>query len=253
MPTAVHFVSLAPLSDAATVLPYLAETLNIRLERSGDAVEALAAAFAHRKLLLLLDNFEHVTGAAADVGRLMSRSENLHLLTTSRQPLHVLGERIYPLGPLSVPEATDSLRLTAENPAVTLFVQRAQAVAPGFALTEQNLAAVVEICRRLDGLPLALELAAAQSRLFQPTALLGRLSSIRDDLTATAVDIPDRQRSLRATIEWSFRLLSVPEQRVLSRLAVFTGGWTIHAAEQACNDGHTPTSSKRSPACWTRA
>ena len=195
-------------------------------------MEALAETFGDGAWLLILDNLEQVVGIAADLGELLTRCPQLAMLATSRTVLGLRAEREYPVLPLPLPAGPGAASAAeiAASPAVALFVDRARAVRPGFALTEGNAAAVAEICRRLEGLPLAIELAAARTRLLDPPALLDRLAESLDALGTGAVDLPERQRTLRATVEWSVRLLTDPERSLLEVAAVFVDGWTIQAA-----------------------
>ncbi|HXZ77654.1 MAG TPA: hypothetical protein VEH31_43220, partial [Streptosporangiaceae bacterium] len=184
--------------------------------------------------LLILDNLEQVVKAGGDLDELLVRCRGVTMLATSRTVLGLRAEREYPVPPLPLPAGADAAPagdLTA-SPAVALFVDRARAVRPGFALTQGNAAAVAEICRRLEGLPLAIELAAARTRLLEPRALLDRLAGSLDALGAGAADLPERQRTLRATVEWSVGLLDDAERSLLEIMAVFVGGWTIGAAAQ---------------------
>jgi predicted ATPase/DNA-binding NarL/FixJ family response regulator len=198
--------------------------------------ERLAAALRGRAMLLLLDNFEHVLPAAALVGDLLAACRALTVLVTSRAPLALRWEQVYPVPPLATPLAAASTAPAAlgATPAVALFVERARRVAPAFALTAENADAVAEICRRLDGLPLALELAAAGIRLFPPRALLERLAQRLPVLTGGPRDLPARQRTLRDAVAWSYDLLSPDERTLFGRLSVFAGGWTAEAAAAVC-------------------
>jgi predicted ATPase len=180
----------------------------------------------------VLDNCEQVLGAAPEIGSLVAACPQLTLLATSREPLRVRAEQVFPVAPLALPEASDlALAEQAAVPAVALFVERARASEPAFVLTPQNAAAVVAICRCLDGLPLAIELAAARIRVLPPHALLTHLDHSLPVLTGGARDLPERQRTLRDTIAWSYDLLDGDEQRLFRRLGVFTGGWTLQTAE----------------------
>ena len=207
----VGLVELAAIREASLVLPQIAETLG----GEGDA----AAQLGNRELLLILDNLEQVIGAATDIAGLLAAAPNLSLVVTSREPLRIADEREFPLRPL------------AEAPAVELFRQRAEGVLPGFTAEYGRLA---EICRRLDNLPLAIELAAARVKVLPPGELLGRLEQRLPMLTGTRRDLPERQRTLRATIEWSYELLTPEEQRLFEHLGAFSGGWTLEAAERIC-------------------
>jgi predicted ATPase len=229
---AVSFVDLAPVHHAAMWPDVLAAALGIRHEGTRPVVHLLIDRLQGRRLLLVLDNFEQVVSAAGHLGELLAGCPELTVLVTSRIVLHLRGEREVALAPLSTPAGNGQLDLEAigRSPAVQLLVARAQQVRTSFALTPTNAAAVAELCRRLDGIPLALELAAAQLRLLPPAALLRRLGDSLDLATIT-VDAPDRQRTLRATIEWSHSLLGEDERTLLARLSVFSGAWTIDAAE----------------------
>jgi predicted ATPase len=207
----VGLVELAAIREPALVLPQVAESLG----GEGDA----AAQIDRRELLLVLDNLEQAIGAAPDIAALLSTAPNLSLLVTSREPLRIAEEREFPLEPL------------AEAPAVELFQRRAEGVLPGFTADYGRLA---EICRRLDSLPLAIELAAARVKVLPPGELLGRLDRRLPILGGTRRDLPERQQTLRATIEWSYELLTVEEQRVFASLGVFSGGWSLAAAEAVC-------------------
>jgi len=181
-----------------------------------------------------LDNLEQVVSAAGDLGELLARCPGVTMLATSRTVLGLAAEREYPVPPLPLPASPDTIPPAEleSSPAVALFADRARAVRPGFTLTDGNAAAVAAICRRLEGLPLAIELAAARTRLLDPAALLARLTASLDALGAGAVDLPERQRTLRATVEWSVGLLDDGERSLLEVLAVFADGWTIEAAAQ---------------------
>ena len=232
----VYFVDLAPISDEALVPAAIAETLGVK-EVSGQALLASLKFFLHTKqLLLMLDNFEQIASAAPVVTELLKAAPRLTVLVTSRIRLHLSGEYEIGIPPLSVPVAQHPLTLDQlrQCAAVALFVERACAIAPSFQLTDLNAAAVAEICRRLDGLPLAIELAAARIKFFAPDALLVRLERRLPLLTGGPRDLPARQQTLRATIEWSEQLLNVHEQSLFAQLGVFVGGWTLEAAEAVC-------------------
>jgi predicted ATPase/DNA-binding XRE family transcriptional regulator len=233
----VVFVPLAPLRDAALLPSVLAETLGVK-EVAGQALqETLTRHLQNRQPLLVLDNFEHLSTAASVVGELVGRCPLLTVLVTSRAPLYLGAERQFPVPPLPLPDMasqspTDGLELP---PAMELFRQRAQAAMPTFELTETNAATVAQICRRLDGLPLAIELAAARVKLFSPQALLARLDRGLQLLTGGARDLPERQQTLRDTVAWSYDLLDPGEQAIFRRLAVFAGGCTLEAVEDVCS------------------
>ena len=207
-PDGVWWVPLAPLRDPALVLETAAQVVGAKSD--------IAESISDKAMLLLFDNFEQVVEAAPDVASLLASCPNLDLLVTSREPLHVTGEQEYQVPPL------------AHDEGVGFFLARARAVEPGFQADE----AVPEVCRRLDDLPLALELAAARVKVLSSTQILERLEQRLPLLTGGARDVPERQRTLRATIEWSHELLTPEEQRLFSRLAVFSGGCTLEAAEE---------------------
>jgi predicted ATPase len=228
------FVPLDAVTDSGQVLAAIGRAAGADLAGAGAPLEALAETFGDGAWLLVLDNLDQVIQAAPDLGELLARCPGLAILATSRTVLGLRAEREYPVPPLALPAdpGTASVAEVAVSPAVALFVDRARAVRPGFALTEGNAAAVVEICRRLEGVPLAIELAAARTRLLDPPALLDRLMASLDALGTGAVDLPERQRTLRATVEWSVGLLEDDERSLLEVTAVFTDGWTIQAAAQ---------------------
>jgi predicted ATPase/DNA-binding XRE family transcriptional regulator len=226
------FVALAPVTDAAQVLPAVAQVLGLQ-ERTGQTLlGTLAGYLRERPTLLVLDNFEHVIEAAMAAVELLAECPELKILVTSRVALRLYGEREYSVKPLEVPASdvrdVDSL---ATYGAVQLFVDRAQGVQPAFLLTGDNAPAIAAICQRLDGLPLALELAAARVRVLTPEALVRHLEQPLRALTGGARDLPWRQQTLRATIAWSHDLLVLTEQVLFRRLAVFAGGFTLEAAE----------------------
>jgi len=232
-PNGVVFVGLAPISDAALVLPTIAQAVGVRDTGHRPILESLQEHLHDKRQLLLLDNFEQVLPAAPAIAELLAVCPRLKVLVTSRAPLHLRGEREFPVPPLPLPDVggqphADNL---AANPAVILFVQRARDVRPDFALTDENAATVAEICRRLDGLPLAIELAAARTKLLSPSALLARLERRLPLLTGGPRDAPARQRTLRDAIAWSYDLLTEQEQALFRRLAVFVGGFTLEAVE----------------------
>jgi predicted ATPase/class 3 adenylate cyclase/Tfp pilus assembly protein PilF len=235
-PDGVWFARLSRLTDPALVVPTIAQTLGLREQGGQSPAELLRGYLGDRCLLLVLDNFEQVVGAAPELAALLAASPGLQVLVTSRLPLRLRGEHEFPLMPLPLPEPSHLPPLAALSryAAVALFVERAQAARPDFAVTSANAPAVAEICARLDGLPLAIELAAARLRVLPPEALLGRLSAQLKVLTGGPRDAEERQRTMRAAIAWSEALLA-PEERVLfRRLAVFVGGCTLEAAEAVC-------------------
>ena len=228
------FVPLEAVTDPGQVLAAIGRAAGADLAGTGPAVEALAETFGDGAWLLILDNLEQVTQAASDLAELLARCQQVAIVATSRTVLGLRGEREYPVPPLPLPAdpGTASVAEIAAWPAAALFVDRARAVRPGFALTEGNAAAVAEICRRLEGLPLAIELAAARTRLLDPPALLDRLAASLDALGTGSMDLPERQHTLRATVEWSMGLLDDAERSLLEVAAVFVNGWTIPAAAQ---------------------
>ena len=231
----VHFVSLIPVTDPALVPQTVAQTLGHRDAGGVSHGERLIGHLRERRALLVLDNFEHLLEAAPFVAELLATCQGVAVLTTSRAPLGIRGEHELPVPPLSVPtpeEMTTPERLAEPGDAVRLFVQRAQAVHPDFTLTIENASTVARICQRLDGMPLAIELAAARTRLLPPRALLARLDQRLDVLRSDARDLPKRHRTLREVIGWSHGLLGVREQIFFRRLAVFAGGFTVDAVEE---------------------
>jgi predicted ATPase/class 3 adenylate cyclase len=239
-PDGVWFVDLSLLNDPTLVSSAIAAVLGVR-EAGHGLTDRLGGMLSSKRLLLVLDNFERVIDAAQTVSDLLARARGLKVLVTSRTPLHISGEREYPLLPLSVPDPTHlpPLERLSQYEAVRLFVERAQAVKPDFALTMANASAVAEICHRLDGLPLAIELAAAYVRLLSPHALLLRLEKRLPLLTRGARDVPARQQTMRNAIVWSHDLLTEEEQIDFRRLAVFAGGCTLAAAEAVVNQEGT--------------
>jgi predicted ATPase/DNA-binding XRE family transcriptional regulator len=237
-PDGVVFVDLTSLRDPQFVLATIAAALGVR-ERPGHPLrETLAGVLASKRQLLLLDNFEQVLDAAPEIAALLAACPRLAVLATSREALRLRGERLFPVSPLPLPacERVVSVEEVARVPAVALFVERATANHPGFVLSPENASIVAAICRRLDGLPLAIELAAAWTNALPPALLLDRLEKRLLLLMGGSRDLPPRQRTMRDAIAWSYALLAAPEQRLFRRLAVFAGGWTLEAAE-AVNGG----------------
>jgi predicted ATPase/DNA-binding XRE family transcriptional regulator len=231
-PADVTFVALAPLEDPTLVVAGIARSLGLRETEGQTLEEALRARLQGKRTVLLLDNFEHVLDAASEVAGLVGSCPEATILATSRTPLRVRGEQEYPVGPLGLPASTLSpdVRSVLGSPAGGLFVERAKAASPSFEVTEENAADVAAICWRLAGLPLALELVAARVRFLEPAALLSRLDWAA--LSASwARDLPDRQRTMRATLDWSHDLLDEPERVLFRRLSVFAGGFSLMAAE----------------------
>lgn len=233
------FVPLASITDPNLVGPTIAQTLGVRQTAGKPLLEDVKEYLhhSHRPALLILDKFEQVTSAAPLVAGLLEASQAITILVTSRAVLHVYGEHEFPVPPLELPDLNllPDVETASRYPAVTLFLQRATAVKPDFALTQENLRDVAEICARLDGLPLAIELAAARIKLLPPAVMLARLESRLQLLTGGARDLPERQQTLRAAIGWSYELLNAAEQKLFRRLSVFVSGCTLESAEAVCN------------------
>ena len=229
----IYFVDLAPVSDSTQVIPTIASTLGLREERSRSPLECLKEEIDQNRLLLLLDNFEQVLDAAVRVSELLVACPQLKILVTSRAVLRVRAEREFAVPTLRLPDLAQMPDLEAllQYEAIVLFVQRTQAVVPEFRLTDMNAPAVVEIVRRLDGLPLAIELAAARMKLLSPEALLARLNQPLQVLTSGVRDVAARQQTLRNTIAWSYNLLDAQERALFRRLSDFVGGCTLGAIE----------------------
>ncbi len=229
------FVDLAPVRDPTLWVDALTDALGIRPEGLSPGLDLVVDRLQGLEALLVLDNFEQVAAAAPQLAGFLAACPRITALVTSRTALRLRGEQEITLAPLTVPPAAEGeVDAVARSPAVQLFLARAETVRPGFVLTPANAGAVAELCRRLDGIPLALELAAAQLRVLDPAALLRRLGAglARPlDLAAGTADLPDRQRTLRATIEWSYSLLGAAERILLARLSVFGGAWTFSACE----------------------
>jgi predicted ATPase/DNA-binding CsgD family transcriptional regulator len=234
----VYYVSLAPLTDAQLTASTIAAVLGVK----EIATETLDATLKHhvadKQLLLVLDNFEHLLKSAVLVSELLATAPHLKVIVTSRERLNLYGEQEYFVPPLPLPNISDQALLTdvAQCDAVTLFVQRAQSVQSAFELTDENALEVAKICVQLDGLPLAIELAAARIKLLTPRLLLERLTSRLKTLTGGSRDLPVRQQTLRSTIYWSYHLLEPIEKTLFMRLAVFAGGWSLDAAEKVCGE-----------------
>jgi predicted ATPase/DNA-binding CsgD family transcriptional regulator len=231
------FVDLAPVSDSAMVASAVAQVLEIREEGDRPLLEVLAERLAAREMLLVLDNFEQVLPAAFQLSEILQSCAGLKLLVTSRSALRLRWEQVIPVAPLAVPNLTTlpEPKELAGVASVELYVQRAQRADPQFSLGEANASAVAAICVRLDGLPLALELAAARSRVLPPRALLSRLEHRLDVLATTSADQPARQRTLRGALDWSYDLLSPAEQAIFRRLGVFVGGFPLGAVAEVCD------------------
>ena len=238
----VFFVNLAPVSDPEQVVPAIIQTFGISDVSDRSLLARLAAALKEKQLLLLLDNFEQVVDANLVVAELLAACPRLKVLVTSRMGLHVRAEQEFAVPPLSVPnlKRLPDLVALSQYEAVALFIQRAQAVKPDFLVTSANAPAVAGICVRLDGLPLAIELAAARVKSFPPQTLLARLEQGLAVLSGGARDLPARQQTLWGALAWSYNLLSPEEQQIFRRLAVFVDGWTWQAAEQVCMTAGRP-------------
>jgi predicted ATPase/class 3 adenylate cyclase len=234
----VFFVPLGPIEDANLVAPAIVQALGMREAANQPPADRLAEYLRDRRLLLVLDNFEQVLPAAALVGDLLRASAGLRAVVTSRATLHLYGEHEYEVPPLGLPEtgANPDPAELARYESIALFVERAAAVKPDFAISGANAAAIAEICARLDGLPLAIELAAARVKLLPPQALLARLGRRLDMLDAGSRDLPARQQTLRGAIAWSHDLLDSAAQRLFARFSVFVGGADLDAAQQVCGD-----------------
>lgn len=235
----VFFVELAPIRDPDLVDNTIAKALGIKGGHGQPTIEALKAHLRAKRVLLLLDNFEHIVQAAPLVAGLLATVPGLKVLVTSRETLRVSGEQEFPVPPLELPdpERPEPLPTLRQQEAVALFVQRAQAVRPDFSMTQDNAHAVTGICVRLDGLPLAIELAAARSKLFPPQALLDRLGDRLQTLTGGMRELPERQRTMRGTIDWSYDLLEPGEKTLFEWLAAFVGGCTLETAKAVCSEG----------------
>ena len=235
----ICFIPLAAVSDASLIPSIIAQGLGIRETGRPVSVQSLKEYLqdSRSNLLLFFDNFEHMLAAAPVVAELITAAHRLRVLVTSRAPLHIYGEYEFLVPTLALPDlqTVASREILSMNPTVALFMARAIAVKPNFELTEENARAVATICTRLDGLPLAIELAAARIKLLSPSAMQSRLESSLQLLTGGAKDLPMRQQTLRATMDWSYDLLSPAEQKLFRRLSVFVGGCTLEGVEAVCN------------------
>jgi len=236
-PDGVFFVDLSALSDPALVVGAIVAALGLRESPGRTLTETLSGYLASRHTLLILDNLEHLLDVAADVAALVSSASSLKVLVTSREPLRIEGEREFPLPPLALPVSGDEPEAILASPAVDLFVGRAQAVRPGFTVPPEAAPDVARICRRVDGLPLAIELAAARVKVLSLPALATRLEQSFAALGAGRRGASARQRTLRGAMAWSYELLSEDEQSLFARLGVFVGGWSLEAAEAVCDRG----------------
>ena len=238
-PGGVSYVALSAVVEPGSITSAIAQAVGLREVARQSPHEKLAEYFGAltSPMLLFLDNFEHLVSAAPAIAQLLASSPKLTVIVTSQAPLHIYGEHEFPVPPLALPDPKNVQRLEAFSrlPAIALFVERARAVKPDFALTKENASAVAAICARLDGLPLAIELAAARIKLLSPSAMLTRLEGSLNLLTGGARDLPMRQQTLRRTVHWSYSLLNPAEQTLFSRLSVFTGGCTLEAVEAVCD------------------
>src|SRR5438309_7670549 len=231
------FVPLAPISDPDLVPSTIAHTLGIQVGGSELPLARVLDHVREKRMLLVLDNFEQILPAAPVVGQILGASPSLRVITSSRAPLRIAGEQEYPVPPLDLPnpERLPALEVLAQSDAVRLFIERATAVRPDFRVTAENAAAVAEIVFRLDGLPLAIELAEATIKVPPPQAMAPKLRQGLDMLASTARDLPERQRTLRGAIQWSWDLLEPLERRLFARLAVLAAGATLPDIERVCS------------------
>jgi predicted ATPase/class 3 adenylate cyclase len=233
----VFFVDLSPVTDPDLVGSEIAQALDIQAGPAQPIATTLVSELKDRNTMLVLDNFEQVTDAAPLIEAILRAASDVRVLVTSRTVLHVSGEHEFHVDPLGIPDPTDirDAETLSQFDAVALFIERARAVKGDFGVTNQNAPAVAEICARLDGLPLAIELAASRTNVLTPEGILARLEHRLPLLTSATRNIPERQRTLRGTIDWSYELLDDPERRLLSRLSVFAGGCTFDALEAICS------------------
>lgn len=236
----VFFVSLAPLSDPDRVVTAIAKTVELHQIPGKSTKDCLIGQLLDRTTLLVLDNFEHLLPAGLFVSELLKSTSALKILTTSRTPLHLYGERRFIIQPFDLPDQSGNISLLETNDAVTLFVERAQAVLPDFRLTVNNAFFIAQICHRVDGLPLSIELAAARMNVLSPQELINHLETRLPLLVDGPRDVPIRQQTLRDTISWSYNLLNQNEKTLIKRLSVFRGGGTLEAIESICSDFHSP-------------
>src|SRR5437868_10314346 len=233
------FVPLAPITDPDLVPSTIAHTLGVQVGGSETPLTRVLDHVRGKRLLLVLDNFEQILPAAPVVGEILGASPVLKVITSSRAPLRIAGEQEFPVPPLELPdpERLPALEVLAQSDAVRLFVERAMAVRPDFHVTAENAAAIAEIVYRLDGLPLAIELAAARVKVLTPQAMLPKLRQGLDVLASSARDLPERQRTLRGAIQWSWDLLAPAERRLFARLGIFVGGAMLAQVETVCCRG----------------
>jgi predicted ATPase len=238
-PGGVCFVGLSAISERGLIASAIAQAVGVRETGNTSPQESWMEYIGELRqpMLLVLDNFEHIVSAAPVVAQMLTAGPKLKVVVTSQAPLHIYGEHEFPVPPLALPDpkSIPALEVLSRLPAIALFMERAQAVKPQFALTKENAPAVAAICTRLDGLPLAIELAAARVKLLSPSAMLTRLESCLNLLTGGARDLPTRQQTLRKTVDWSYGLLNSAEQTLFRRLSVFGGGCTLEAVEAVCD------------------
>ena len=239
-PGGAHFVALSAVNDPGLLLSVIVQTLGLREAGGQSPLELLKKHLqdpSRPPVLFLFDNFEHLLQAAPAIADLLAMGPSVKILVTSRAALHVYGEHEFPVPPLAVPDSRSkpSVEDLSKYPAVALFLQRAEAAKPDFELNGENASAIIEICNRLDGLPLAIELAAARVKVLSLAAMRTRLASRLQLLTGGARDLPQRQQTLRAAIDWSYDLLSPAEQKLFRRLSVFAGGCTLESVEAVCD------------------
>jgi predicted ATPase/class 3 adenylate cyclase len=231
------FVNLAPIGDPALVALTIAQALGVSVDPGGDALNAAQAHLRDQELLLIVDNFEQVIEGAGAIEELLSAAPRLRILVTSRMALHIYGEQEHEVPPLELPDPSRAPEEFSRNAAASLFIDRARAVKPAFVLTDADVPAVAGITARLDGLPLAIELAASQVRIFSPQAILTRLERHLPMLAGSSRGRPERQQTMHDAIAWSYDLLEAPERRLFARLSVFPGGCSLEAAQAVCEPG----------------
>ena len=233
----VYFVPLATVSNPQSLIPTIANQIGLFDGGKQSLKETLWRYLYDKHTLLVLDNFEQIISAGLELSELINHCKHLRILVTSRAPLHIRGEHNYAVQPLAVPEPSMDMHTgdILASPAVELFIRRAREVNSQFTVDDINLSVIAHICRKLDGIPLAIELAAARTKLLSPVALLARMEKMLDTLTGGQQDLPERQKTLRATIGWSHDLLDETCKTIFKRLSVFNGSWTLSAAEQIIN------------------
>lgn len=239
-PNGVYLVKLAAINDPALIIPTIAETMGVKEMAGVTPMQSLVKKLADKRTLLVIDNFEQVVAGATELLHLVHECSGVRIIVSSREPLHLQLEREYPVEPLALPARDPALRKTplAEVESVRLFVERVQEFKPSFQLTVENQEAVAGICLKLDGLPLALELAAARMSVLTPAALLDNLDRSLKVLKSRSRDLPDRQRTLHSTVSWSYNLLEAEEKEVFRRLSTFRGGFGLEAAQLVLQELH---------------